>query len=103
MYPRTNRALQAEARIRRLMTKYGVPNASAKNLPAASVQGTLMYAAELTWNGRKGMKGECQTAINRMGLAGDLPGRGIYREIGRGPRNRSRLEKQGPYRVDGWV
>lgn len=47
-----NRARQAEARIRRLMTKYGAPPASARNLPAAIAQGALMYAAELTWNGR---------------------------------------------------
>lgn len=27
----------------------------------------MLYAAELTWNGRKGMEGEYQAAINRMG------------------------------------
>ena len=32
--------------------------ASARNLQASIVQGTLLYAAELTWNGRKGMEGE---------------------------------------------
>ena len=27
----------------------------------------MLYAAELTWSGRKGVKGEYQNAINRMG------------------------------------
>ena len=41
----------------------------------------MLYAAELTWNGTKGVKGDYQNAINRMcrGLpldtAGDRHGR----------------------------
>ena len=63
------RARKAEARIRRLVTAHGVPPASARDLQSAVVQGTLLYAAELTWNGRRGMEGEYQAAINRMGHA----------------------------------
>ena len=33
------------------------------------VQGTMLYATELTWNSGKGMEGECQAAISRMGRA----------------------------------
>ena len=36
----------------------------------AIVQGTLLYAPELTWNGRVGMEGGYQRAINRMGRTG---------------------------------
>ena len=39
------------------------------NLQQAIVQGTLLYAAGLTWNGRSGMEGEYQAFINRMGRA----------------------------------
>ena len=35
----------------------------------AIVQGTMLYASELTWNGKKGLEGEYQKAINRMGRA----------------------------------
>ena len=41
----------------------------APNLQQAIVQGTLLYAAGLTWNGRSGMEGEYQAFINRMGRA----------------------------------
>ena len=30
------------------------------------IQGTVLYGAELTWNGQKGVEGENQRAINRM-------------------------------------
>ena len=30
------------------------------------IQGTMLYGAELTWNGQKGVEGEYQRAINRM-------------------------------------
>ena len=33
----------------------------------ALVQGTMLYAAELTWNGQTGVEGGYQRAINRMG------------------------------------
>ena len=35
----------------------------------AIIQGTMLYASELTWNGGKGIEGEYQAAINRMGRA----------------------------------
>ena len=41
----------AEARLRRIVNKYGVPPAGARNLQTAIVQGTMLYAAELTWKG----------------------------------------------------
>lgn len=63
-----NRARAAEASIRRLVTKFGVPPSSARNLQQAIVQGTMLYPSELTWNGSK-MEGEIQTAINWMGRA----------------------------------
>lgn len=63
------RARQAESRLRHLVTTYGVPPASARNLQTAIVRCTMLYAAELTWNGSKGMEGEYQAAINRMGRA----------------------------------
>ena len=60
---------QAEARLRRIVSKYGVPPAATRNLQSAVVQGTMLYAAELTWNGKKKVEGEYQQAINRMGRA----------------------------------
>ena len=45
------------------------PPASARNLQMAVIQGTLLYAAELTWSRRKSMEGEHQEAINCMGRA----------------------------------
>ena len=58
---------QAEARLRRIVTKYGVPPAATRGLQSAIVQGIMLYAAELTWNGKKDVKGEYQNAINCMG------------------------------------
>ena len=58
---------QAKARLRRIVNKYGVPPAAARNLQTAIVQGTMLYAAELTWSGQKGVEREYQWAINRMG------------------------------------
>ena len=62
-------ARQAEAKVQRLTTKYGVPPASARNLQMAIIQSALLYAAELTWSGQKGVESEYQAAINRMGRA----------------------------------
>ena len=66
---RIARARQAEAQLRRVVSKYGVPPASTRNLQSAIVQGTMLYAAELTWNGKRGVEKEYQDAINRMGRA----------------------------------
>ena len=41
----TNRARAAEASIRRMVSKHGLPSASARNLQNAIVSGTMLYAA----------------------------------------------------------
>ena len=64
-----NSARGAEASIRRLVTKFGVPPASARNLQLTLVHSTLLYGAELTWNGTRGMEEEVQRLTNRMGRA----------------------------------
>ena len=64
-----NRAKGTEAAIRRLVSKYGVPPASARNLQQALIHGTLLYGAELTWDGSKKMEKEVQLLTNRMGRA----------------------------------
>ena len=55
------------------MTRYGVSPAFARNFQMAIVQGTLLYAAELPWNGQTAMEGEYQATINRMGRALQAP------------------------------
>lgn len=60
---------QAGARLRRIISKYGVLPAATRNLQSAIVQGARLYAAELTWNRRRGVEGEYQQAINCMGRA----------------------------------
>ena len=47
----------------------GVPPVAASNLQAAIVQGTMLYASRLTWNGGKEVEREYQLSINRMGQA----------------------------------
>ena len=63
---RIGKARQAEARIRRIISQYSVPPESARNLQLALIQGTMLYASELTWSGQRGVVGEYQRAINRM-------------------------------------
>ena len=58
---RINKAKQAEARLRRIVSTYGDPPASARKLQMSIIQGTMLYASELTWNGGKGVEGECHT------------------------------------------
>ena len=60
------KARQAEARLRQIINQYGVPPGSARTLSMSLVQGTMLYGAELTWNGQRGVEGEYQRAINRM-------------------------------------
>ena len=48
---RIGKTRQAEAKLSRIVSQCGVPPASARNLQAAIVQGTMLYASELTWNG----------------------------------------------------
>jgi hypothetical protein len=69
------RARMAENRLRRLVSKYGVPPASAWNIQIAIIQSTLMYGAKLSWNGKKPEAKDYQLAINRMarGTTGMLP------------------------------
>ena len=64
-----NRARAKEAALRRLVTRHGLPPASARNLQQAIVSGTMLYASELTWNGSKTMERETQLVLNRMGRA----------------------------------
>ena len=64
---RLGKARQAEARLRRIVSQYGVPPSTARTLQISIIQGTMLYAAELTWNGGKNIEGEYQKAINRMG------------------------------------
>ena len=66
---RIGKTRQAEARLRRIVSQYGVPPAAARNLQAAIVQGTMLYASELTWNGKSTVEEEYQLAINRMSRA----------------------------------
>ena len=66
---RIGKTRQADARLRRIVSQYGVPPAAARNLQAAIVQGTMFYASELTWSGKKGVEDEYQLAINRMSRA----------------------------------
>lgn len=43
------------------------PRCSGKESPNGDRLGTMLYASEPTWNDRKGVEGEYQAAINRMG------------------------------------
>ena len=53
-----NRARQADAGIRRLVSKHGIPPASARSLQTVIIQGTLLYASELTCRGTGQSHGE---------------------------------------------
>ena len=66
---RIGKTRQKEARLRQIVNQYGLPPASARNLQAAIVQGTMLYASELTWNGQDKVEGPYQLAINRMARA----------------------------------
>ena len=63
------RAKRADAAVQKMVGKYGVPPASARNLQQALIHGTLLYAAELTWKGTKKEEREIQVLTNRMGRA----------------------------------
>ena len=75
----------------------------------AVVQGNMLYASRLTWNGKKGVERECQQAIKRMGWAslgairstphsivaaetGFTPARALITTDGTGSRRGSRLD-----------
>ena len=53
-----SQARQAGARVRRLANKHGIPLTSARNLQTSIIQGTMLYAAELTWRGEKKMESD---------------------------------------------
>ena len=83
---RIGKTRQAEAKLRRIVNQYGVPPASARNLQAAIVQGTMLYASEQTWNDQDKVEGPYQLALNRMarvtpGVHQSTP-RGIMAESG---------------------
>ena len=63
------RAKRASAAVQKMVGKYGVPPASARNLQQALVNGTLLYAAELTYRGSKKEEKDIQVLTNRMGRA----------------------------------
>ena len=58
---RVDKAHQAEAGLRRVVSTYGAVPAAARGLQSAIVQGILLYASELTWNGGRGVEGEYQS------------------------------------------
>ena len=62
-----NRARKAEATLQRLVGKYWIPPASARNLQQAIIHGTLLYGAEDSWNGTKTMEKNIQLLTNQMG------------------------------------
>jgi len=56
----------AERRLRSLVGKFGTPLATARTLQTAIIQSTILYGAELTWDGKKTHAQQYQLAINRM-------------------------------------
>ena len=85
---------RAEARLRRIVNQYGVLPASARNLQAANVQGTMHYASGLTWNGQDKAEAPYQLAINRMAKATMGVHQSTPRGIIMGERLRDRSEKK---------
>ena len=69
------RARAAERRLTSMVARHGVPPLSARHLQEAIVGSTLMFGAEVTWRGQKGMRDTFQVGINRMSRAtlGVLP------------------------------
>ena len=64
-----SRARRADAAVQKMVGKYGIPSASARNLQQALIHGTLLYAAELSWMGTKKEERDVQVLTNRMGRA----------------------------------
>lgn len=73
-----NQARQAKARIQRLVKKHGIPPTSARNFQTAVIQGTLLYASELTWRGG-GARGPGGKSMVPVGDKQD--GRGNHRHL----------------------
>ena len=64
-----NRAKRMDSAVQKMVGKYGVPPASARNLQQAIVHGTLLYGAELSWRGTKKEESDVQVLTNKMGRA----------------------------------
>ena len=64
-----NRTRQAEARIRRIVSKHGIPPVSARNLQLAVIQVALLYASEIASMGESSAAtaGECRRMTSAMG------------------------------------
>ena len=77
---RIGKTRQAEAKLRQIVNQYGVPPASARNLQAAIVKGTMLNASELTWNRQDKVERPHQLAINGMARAT----LGVHRSTPRG-------------------
>jgi len=60
------RARAAERRLRSLVGKFGTPPATARTLQTAIIQSTMLYGAELPWDGKKTHAQQYQLGINRM-------------------------------------
>lgn len=56
-----------EARLPWIVSKYG-PQLAAMHKPQMEmILGTMLYAADLTWSGQRGIKREYQRVFNGMG------------------------------------
>jgi hypothetical protein len=75
------KAKSAEGRLRSLINKFGIPPVSARNVQVAVVQSTLLYGAELWWNGNTKVTRQFQLTINRL-VRGTL---GCFRSTPLGP------------------
>lgn len=104
--PTVGKTRRAEARLRKIISTYGVPPPAARNLQMAIVQGTTLYAPELTWSGGLRVEGEYQRATNRVGRAilgviRSTPLGVIATESGHTPA-RELLDRQAPRQTEGW-
>jgi hypothetical protein len=61
-----SKAKSAEGCLRSLINQFGMPSASAHNVQVTVVQSTLLYGAELWWNGNPKTTQQVQLAINRL-------------------------------------
>ena len=64
-----DRAKRMDRAVQKMVGKYGVPPALARNLQQALVHRTLLYGAKLSWAGTKKEEREIQVLMNRMGRA----------------------------------
>jgi hypothetical protein len=76
-----SKSKSAEGHLHSLINKFGIPPVSARNVQVAVVQSTLLYGAELWWDGDSKLTRQFQLAINRL-MRGTL---GCVRLIPLGP------------------